>query len=575
MLGIFSIDFATLSIQGETAKASSPTIDVFLKGNLYLPRHEQSRLLEEIANSGVSSSVAKALPGQFVLVVHHKQSHRIDIVRDHIGQQPLYYCREGRRLLFASSVKELRSTSDRSWSLDAQGMVDYFALKYTIPGSTLFAEISEQEPGTIISFTDGAFGGEQFYLERVPGTPIDDENDDDDCIGRFKSEFAKSFERVCLDSSSRRIGILSSGGIDSSMLVGACRRMTQERVPTFYVGCHGYKNDKAKDAELVSRLYGTEHTNFYLDGAAFATGLLQTIAVNEFPIDSPSAVLRNHLYSSISGEVDVLLSGEGADCLYTGYYIFDLLYRFYAKSASRRMIASILRLMPLSIVPGDRGRKLQLVKQSIVRPPHEYFLEYDTVVVNNRERLSAMLETYEESRYLPGFKRILSGYGKHDILNRILSIYQSSYLSGNLATLAKFDDAYGLQHRHPFICDPMKEAFDKVSWSRKVGRFRRKQLVVEMAREYLPKSFFDAPKEGFGVPVAEWFRDPAGLGQFVDLLSSQSFRERGLFKKNYIDTLLSRYQKDRLGEAMYEEVLWPLINFELWASRFLDRKGSE
>jgi asparagine synthase (glutamine-hydrolysing) len=205
----------------------------------------------------------------------------------------------------------------------------------------------------------------------------------------------------------------------------------------------------------------------------------------------------------------------------------------------------------------------------MINAPDEYLLQHDTLVGNNAKQLSRMLESYDDSRYLPVFKRDLLGYDRQDILNRILGIYQSGFLSENLSTLAKLDDAYGLQHRHPFIHSPMIDAFNEISWDRKVGGFTRKRLVVELAKEYLPPSFFRMPKEGFGVPVAEWFRNPSSLGQFIDLLNSRTFRERGLFKKTYIDKLLSDYQNDRIEEAAYEQVLWPIVNFELWARRYL------
>jgi asparagine synthase (glutamine-hydrolysing) len=352
--------------------------------------------------------------------------------------------------------------------------------------------------------------------------------------------------------------------------VGAYRKVTPERFPTFYVGCEGYKNDKSKEAEFVSKLFDTKHRNVYVGAAEFANHLQRTIEIADTPLDSPSTVLRSCLYSEINGEVDVLLSGEGADSLYTGYYIFDLVYRFYTKATARQLLAVLVRLLPLSMIPGDRGRKARLIKQAMIKLPDEYFLQYDTLISNNAEQLSHMLESFDNARYLPDFKRELSGFDKADILNRILGIYQSGFLSVNLGVLAKLDDAYALQHRHPFIYWPMIDAFNEISWDRKVGGFTRKRLVAELAREYLPPSFFRMPKEGFGVPVAEWFRDPSSLGKFVDLLNSRVCRERGIFQKSCIDRLLSDYQRDRIDDHLYEQVMWPMVNFELWARRYFN-----
>jgi len=571
MLGTFNTETAQFDISGETAKVVTPAVDVYLKGNCYLPQQEQLRVLNELAAAGAREELLRGLIGQFIIVIHDKSNRKVAFVRDHIGQQSLYYSIEDGRLLFASSIRELRTLARRSWSLDLQGFRDFMAVKYVVFPATLFAEVSEQLPGTILELSEGKLQPERMFFNRIVHTPLEDAGSDEKGVAQFKSEFASSFAAACGDMGSRRFAILSSGGIDSSMLVGAWRKLTQEPVPTIYVGCEGYKYDRAKEAEFVAKLFNTNHRNVHLRGSDFAEQLQKTIQLADFPVNTPSTVLRSYLYSRISGEVDVLLSGEGADSLYTGYYIYDLMYRFYSKATARQLLAPLVRLLPLSLIPGDRGRKARLVRQAMIKAPDEYLLQHDTLISNNPEQLSRMLASFDDAHYLPEFKRAVAGYDKVDILDRIQGIYQSGFLAENLATLAKLDDVYGLEHRHPFIHTPMIDAFNRISWGRKVGHFRRKRLVVEMAREYLPESFFKMPKEGFGVPVAEWFRDPASLGQFVDLLNSRAFRERGLFKKSYVDQMLSDYQNDRIEHGSYEQVLWPMVSFELWAGHHFNR----
>mgnify|MGYP001259486559 CR=1 FL=1 len=567
MWGAFDNNRSTLEVNGHTRKWTHQNLDAYVKGNFYLPEDEWSRLLAAFANEGAIPTVACDLPGQFAIVIHDKARNRALLVRDHFGQQPLYHAQEDGRFLFASSIKELRTLSKRRWSIDPQGVYDYFALKYTVPRSTLIQGVAEQRPGTIVEYVEGALREERPYFQRLPQTPIASSSEDESWFSALKEEFERSVGAACFDSTASRVAVLSSGGVDSSVLVAAYRKLTRESFPTFYVGCIGYGNDKVKEAEYVSKLFGTAHQNFYVDGKEFARELVSTIDINDFPLNSPSAVLRNHLYSNISGQVDTLLSGEGADCLYAGYYIFDLVHRFYLKNRWRSILSSLVRAMPMSLVPGDFGRKLRLVASAGTSSPDEYFLNFDTVVVNNGSQLAEMFETYEESLYLPEYKHALAGFTRADILDRILGIYQSTYLSENLATLAKFDATYGVQHRHPFISNSMVEAFNRISWSRKIGRFCRKQLVIEMARDYLPEQFLRARKEGFGVPVAAWFRDPAALGQYVDLLNSKDFKDRGIFKRTWIDKLLSDFQRDKIEDASYEKILWPIVNFELWASR--------
>jgi asparagine synthase (glutamine-hydrolysing) len=567
--GVYSTRTAELEISGESSNFLTPDVDIYLKGNCYLSQCGQREVLSEIAATGTANGAIRDLPGQFVIVIHDKRKKKVAIVRDHIGQQPLYYTVEEDRLLFASSIRELRTLARQRWSFDMHGLHDYFAVRYSVPPATLFQGVFEQVPGTVIEFSGGKLQSQRAFFNRTPCTPMTDQGSNQQSQARFGAEFGKSFDTVCADADSRRFAILSSGGMDSSLLVGAYRKLTQQRFPTIYVGCEGYKNDKAKEAEFVSRLFDTDHRNVYVSAAEFAAHLERTVEITDFPLDSPSTVLRSHLYAEIAGEIDVLLSGEGADSLYTGYYIFDLVYRFYSKATARELLAVLVRLLPLSMISGDRGRKARLVREAMTSPPDEYLLQNDTLISNNADRLSSMLEGFDPEQYLPEFKRELSGHNQADILNRILGIYRFAYLSAQVGSLAKLDDVYGLEHRHPFIHCPMIDAFDEISWDRKVGGFTRKRLVAEMAKEHLPAEFFRMPKEGFGVPIAEWFRDPSSLGQFVDLLNSATCRERGIFKKAQIDQLLSDYQNDRIEEPLYEQVLWPMVNFELWARRCL------
>ena len=575
MRGVFDSKSSVLRIAGYTERALGSRYDVYLKGDLYLSPGRQSAVLANLASVGLSGEAASELTGQFVIIVHDRVAGQIAVARDQIGQQPIYFAVDNGLLWFASSVAELLSRPNANWRVSEQGIYDYLVLRRTEPPTTMLRGVSCLRPGSIAEFGKEGCLDQKQYDRDVPLTTLEGVADSSREFADYRGAFRRSVEQVCATAGDRRISVLSSGGVDSSLLVAEYRRVTRERFSTYYVGCTDYEHDRANEAEFVSSLFDTSHQNIYVDGPAFAEELPTVIETIGLPLGSPSAVLRNHLYAALEDSEDVLLSGEGADSLYGGYYIFDLIYRFYCKNPAPAVLAALARLVPVSRLRGDVGRKARLIRQAMMLPPDAYFLQYDTIVHVNATRLSGMLQAYDDERYLPQYKKRLANFDRESILNTVLSIYQSTHIADYLQTLANFDDAHGLQHRHPFISVPMRDAFNRVPWSRKVGTFKRKKLVIELAKEVLPEAYFKKPKEGFGVPVYRWFRDPRSLGRYMDLLNSRAFRESGYFKKAWIDDLLSSYQQDRLRHSDYEDVIWPLVNLRLWSEHLNDRVRSQ
>jgi asparagine synthase (glutamine-hydrolysing) len=138
--------------------------------------------------------------------------------------------------------------------------------------------------------------------------------------------------------------------------------------------------------------------------------------------------------------------------------------------------------------------------------------------------------------------------------------------------LEKIGRTYGLEQRQPFADMNIINLFNKLPWREKTKFFKRKHQVVTLGRKYLPAKFMNMQKEGFGVPLKEWFYEEKGLGRFIGLLSDRRTRERGVFEVNYLEKLLDEYQNRRLSDDSFECIIWPIINFELWNRVFVDKK---
>jgi asparagine synthetase B (glutamine-hydrolysing) len=155
------------------------------------------------------------------------------------------------------------------------------------------------------------------------------------------------------------------------------------------------------------------------------------------------------------------------------------------------------------------------------------------------------------------------------LLRQLLYFDQRTYLPALLARLDKMSMAASLECRVPFL------DYRMVEWSAvlpdhykiKLGR-TNKAIVKKVAERWLPREIVYREKVGFGVPLAEWFRNPRGLGRYLDLLSDKTFRERGFFDTKSV----SRLVREHLNEGFdHQEILWGLVNLELWCRAFIDQ----
>jgi asparagine synthetase B (glutamine-hydrolysing) len=240
------------------------------------------------------------------------------------------------------------------------------------------------------------------------------------------------------------------------------------------------------------------------------------------------------------------------------------------KNIIRPISGSLAKLIPVHLFPEVLTENIEKILQALILPPHEYTIHYSEMCSNRYDTVSQLLDLDCPDDFMKNYKKILSNYTPKNILEIILSIYQSYYLVEGLNTITKIGEASGIEFRHPFIDIDLINLFNQFPWKEKKRFFKRKHQVVELGKRYLPKQFFQKRKEGFGVPLKTWFGNEKGLGRYVGLLNDSKTRERGIFNVNYLDQLLTQYRKKELIDSAYERILWPIINLELWHRIFID-----
>jgi len=509
------------------------------------------------------------LKGQFVIIIHDPKNGNIHIFRDQVGIVPLYYLIQDDVMYFGISIKYILKMANVYAQINNSVIHEYISFRYISGRNTLFKGIKEVQPGTIISIdkTGKAKTRKYFQLNYTINYEIKGSN----AKSQFQNGFLNGLYSQFKEKENRKIGILLSGGIDSSILVGAAPKYFKNKLRSYYIGNVEYKYNRHREAEIISRIYKTKHRNVFVSSEEYANNLIDTIRINEEPLNHPSSVLRYYLNKTIKNEVDVLLTGEGADCLYCGYYIFDLIRYSYVRNPLKNISILLDGLFSAFPIPKKYKRKCLKVLKSFTLMPDEYLLSYSDLVSLNNDMTGDILNFELPNNFLINYKQYFTRYNRQNVLETILLIYQSHYLIEALNTIAKLGYAFGLDFYHPFLDLDLVNSFNQFAWKDKIKFFKRKHQVIELGKKHLPREFFNKKKEGFGVPLSTLFYDKRGLRRYIDLLCDKKTKERGVFNTRFLEEQLILYNHKGMPIESFESILWPIINLELWFRIFIDK----
>jgi asparagine synthetase B (glutamine-hydrolysing) len=234
-------------------------------------------------------------------------------------------------------------------------------------------------------------------------------------------------------------------------LVIRAQKLLEPQFKTYYVGYEKYKHNRIDEVNYLSKICNTNQQNIFISNQEFSDNLVKTIIINEEPLNHPSTVVRKCLFERIKGDVDILLSGEGADCFYCGYYIFSLMNYFYVKNAVRPLSHLLAKLLPLNLTPRKYYAKLSKIKGAFTLQPDDYVIFNDILASNTKKDIGLLLNAEFPVNFAENYTALFRNYSKQTILNIILYLYQTHYIIEALKTLTKIGDAYEIEHRHPFI----------------------------------------------------------------------------------------------------------------------------
>jgi asparagine synthase (glutamine-hydrolysing) len=498
------------------------------------------------------------LRGMFALALWDAQRERLVLARDRYGIKPLYYQEAEGELAFAS---ELRALPRGEIDLDA---LDAFLAFNSVPGPlTIFREVRKLQPGHVLTWENGRTELTR-YARPAPVSADEVRRDEEaELVEELRARLRDSVRAHLV--SDVPVGVLLSGGIDSSVLAALAAEEVSEPLRTFSIGFEERSFDELADARLVAERYATDHHELVLrpDAALLLPALAE--AFDEPFADSSG--LPTYLVSRLAADhVKVALSGEGGDELFGGYYTYaaDLI----AERAG--WTAPLLRPLIERLPSSSAKASLDYKAKRFVRAAHLPALERhhgwkEIFSPAARAELTGRRSDFDPVDLL---RARFEETGGAELLARLQDVDLGTYLVDDL--LVKTDRAsmaHSLEARVPFL-DPLVTNFALALSSRhKVRGLRKKVLLRKAAAPLVPSELLRRRKRGFSIPAAAWLRGE--LEPFArETLSPDTLRRQGFFRPEAVTRLIDDHVA---GREDLSRQLWGLLAFTLWHERHVER----
>jgi asparagine synthase (glutamine-hydrolysing) len=505
---------------------------------------------------------ASRLRGMFAVALWDRRHRRLLLTRDRFGIKPLYYQVTDGRLSFASELKALLRQPSFPREIDRQALHSYLAFN-SIPAPLSIFSAARKLPAGHTLLCDPA-GIEITRYARPAPAPAD----------RLRREPAKMLAaelRERLRDSVKAhlladvpVGVLLSGGVDSSVLAALAAEVSGHRVATFSIGFRERSFNELDLARVVARRYDTDHHELVVSPRIDQL-LPKLAAAFDEPFADSSAV-PTYLVSELAAQnVKVVLSGEGGDELFGGYetYAADQLALGIGPAAAR--LAPLVQRLPSS----DRRVSLEYRAKRFVRaaalPPLERHHGWKEIFsAAERDALLAPAWRDADADPLRPWRARYAETAQAPLLARLQDVDMGVYLADDL--LVKTDRmsmAHSLEARVPYLDPVVADLALALPTTMKVRGLAKKRLLRRAAAPLIPGAILSTRKRGFSIPAAAWLRgELQPLAR--ELLAPERTRAQGYFEPAAVTRLLDDHLARRQD---YSRQLWGLMAFTLWAER--------
>ena len=530
--------------------------------------HTDTEVLPHLYEEHGAGMIEK-LRGMFAFALWDARRRKLLIARDRFGEKPLYYASFNNKLIFASELKALTAHPDVETRLDFQALRQYLAFDYVPAPLSIYQNIYKLPAAHSLTLENGEIKIERYWnLSFAKRTPVPSIEAATEELRDLLSDAVKS--QMIADVP---LGVLLSGGVDSSSVAAFAQQHSSRPIKTFSIGFDETSFDESDYARRVAAHLGTEHHEDVLSVDKAAEILPEIAGWLDEPLADASILPTFLLSRFVRSSVTVALGGDGGDEIFAGYpmYYAHKLAGTYEKIPGflrRNLIETIVRNLPTSTKNMALDFKAKrfinsVAETDLVARHHSFFGSFTAdeqqSLLTNKVKSQNGTDVYKDAR------RLLAMSDARNITEKAQFLDINFYLAEDILTkVDRASMAVSLEVRAPFLDSRVAEFAASLPENYKLNGRTSKFILKKAVAPLLPQFVTKRSKKGFGIPVAAWLKDK--LNPLTrDLLQSERLTRQGIFNPAFVQRLLSEHEQSK---ANHYKTLWTLIIFQLWYDNF-------
>lgn len=551
-------------------------------GHQFRGHSDTEVLLSSVTQWGLRAALSR-FNGMFAFGLWDRHEHTLYLVRDRIGEKPLYYGWIGETLVFGSELKAIRAYPGFAGEVNRDALALYLRHTAVPAPHSIYRDVHKLLPGQFLCIRKAAGRPSVQAISYWPARSIAEAASAQPFAGS-RAEAADRLESLLRDAVTLRmeadvpVGAFLSGGVDSSLVVALMQTQASQAVKTFTIGFYDKAYDEAQYADAIARHLGTDHTELYVTPEQAMDVIARLPTLYDEPL-SDSSQIPTFLVSELARRhVTVSLSGDGGDELFGGYSRYtkartswnaakwmpfglrhmagDLIARAATDpplELPKWMTPSLLR-SPGVHTPSSRIRQIA----DVLRAPSPEAL-YLWFISHWREGPADTVVGARDATTL--VSDAMQWPELSDFTQKMMYVDAVTYLPDVILT--KVDRAsmgVSLESRIPLLDPRVVEFAWHLPTELRIHRSQAKQLLRDVLYRYVPRSLIERPKQGFSAPIAAWLRGP--LRDWAEgLIGSQRLHREGFFNPEPIRT---KWAQHLSGERDWHQDLWDVLMFQAW-----------
>ena len=560
-------------------------------GYSFKGRSDTEVLLGGIQEWGLKITLSK-LAGMFAFALWDSKKKELTLVRDRIGEKPLYYGWVNGDFAFGSELKPFRTMKGWKGDIDRNALASYFRFSYIPTPYSIYKDIYKLTPGSYLTIGNkskkssflpsiskdncNGWGPQKYWsLSSVYGKAETYKGSRGEALETLQQLLERSVSQKML--SDVPVGALLSGGIDSSLICAMMQQHSSESIKTFTIGFDNVEYDESYHARDVANYIGSDHTTLVVNPAEAQSVITKLPNMYDEPFSDSSQIPTYLVCKLARSKVTVALTGDGGDELFGGYDRYQVALRLISLASRVPNSMGLLTYYAYKYSPG-------FVKTLAVNMGQK-FMPRQMSLSLNKEKLARILSLlkYSELKEIYAYlishwkhpdSLVLGGYQYKNVLNKgccdmqldnaaeeMMCIDTHNYLPDDILT--KVDRAsmtVSLETRIPLLDHRIVEFAWGLPIEHKINGSVGKWILKELLYRYIPKEKVDRPKKGFAIPIGAWLKGP--LREWAEsLLDPARVQREGYLNPGMVATCWEEHISGRYDRQYY---LWDILMFQAW-----------